>query len=69
MIFPVFWMLLSENGGQVTAWNGLIDLGRRDTLVVCVGVNAAAGSTRQVLGRGSGWLARNDPLGVCQRHV
>lgn len=62
------WMLLSEDGGPVTAWNGLqvsvdaglIDLNRHDTLVVCAGVDAAAGSTRKVLG----WLRREARRGI-----
>ncbi|MCZ4354463.1 GlxA family transcriptional regulator [Roseovarius aestuarii] len=62
------WMLLSEDGGPVTAWNGLqvsaqaglIDLDRHDTLVVCAGVDAAAGSTRKVMG----WLRRETRRGI-----
>nr|WP_241188096.1 GlxA family transcriptional regulator [Pseudohalocynthiibacter aestuariivivens] len=62
------WLLLSEDGGPVTAWNGLqvsvqaglIDLDRRDTLIVCAGVDAGAGSTRKVLG----WLRRETRKGM-----
>jgi len=62
------WLLLSEDGGPVTAWNGLqvsvqaglIDLDHRDTLIVCAGVDAGAGSTRKVLG----WLRRETRKGM-----
>ena len=43
------WLLVSEDGGPVRGWNGLevsvdaglVDLDRRDTIVVCAGVDAA----------------------------
>lgn len=62
------WMLVSEDGEPVIAWNGLqvgvdaglIDLHRHDTLIVCAGVNAAAGSTRKVLN----WLRRETRKGI-----
>jgi len=62
------WMLVSADGEPVTAWNGvqvgveagLIDLHRRDTLIVCAGVDAAAGSSRKVLN----WLRRETRKGV-----
>ena len=46
------WILVSEDGAPVTSWNGLtvavdaglIDLHRNDTLIVCAGVDAAAGA-------------------------
>ena len=62
------WMLLSEDGVPVTAWNGLqvgvdaglLDLHRDDTLIVCSGVDAGAGSTRRVLN----WLRRETRKGI-----
>jgi len=61
-------LLLSEDGGPVTAWNGLevnvntglIDLHRDDTLIVCAGVDAGAGSTRKILN----WLRRETRKGM-----
>lgn len=53
------WTLVSEQGGQVAAYNGvevstqpLRDLARDETLIVCAGENASAGATPRVLG----WL-------------
>ncbi|MDR9395456.1 GlxA family transcriptional regulator [Roseovarius sp. SYSU LYC5161] len=62
------WLILSEDGEPVTAWNGmrigvdagLMDVGRRDTLIVCAGVDAMAGSSRKVLG----WLRRETRKGM-----
>lgn len=62
------WMLLSHDGGPVTAWSGLqvgvdaglIDLHRDDTLIVCAGVDAQAGSTKRILG----WLRRETRKGI-----
>lgn len=62
------WLLLSADGQLARAWNGvtvevddgLIDLHRDDTLVVCAGVDAAAGSTKEVLS----WLRRESRLGI-----
>lgn len=62
------WMLVSEDGNPVQGWNGvqisvdagLIDLGRHDTLIVCAGVDAAAGSSRKVLN----WLRRETRKGM-----
>lgn len=61
------WMLISEDGEPVQAWNGLqvgvdaglIDLDRRDTLIVCAGVNASAGSSRKIVN----WLRRETRKG------
>ncbi len=62
------WMLISEDGAPVEAWNGLrvnvdaglIDLDRRDKLIVCAGESAVEGSSRKVLG----WLRRETRKGV-----
>ena len=62
------WMLVSEDGEPVTSWNGLqvgvdaglIDLYRGDTLIVCAGVDAAAGSSRKILN----WLRRETRKGI-----
>lgn len=62
------WLLLSEDGGPVTAWNGLqvsvdaglIDLHKHDTLIVCAGVDAGTASTRKVLN----WLRRETRKGM-----
>ena len=62
------WMLVSEDGGPVTSWTGLqvgvtaglVDLHRNDTLIVCAGVNAMAGSSRKVLN----WLRRETRKGM-----
>lgn len=62
------WKLLSADGRPAAAWNGvtvevddgLIPLGRDDTLVVCAGEDAAAGSTRPVLA----WLRRETRKGI-----
>ena len=61
------WLLVSEDGAPVLSWNGLsvgvdaglIDLHRRDTLVVCAGTDAAAGSSRKILN----WLRRETRKG------
>jgi transcriptional regulator GlxA family with amidase domain len=62
------WLLLSADGQPARAWNGvtvqvddgLIELRRDDTLVVCAGVDVAAGSTRPVLN----WLRRETRRGI-----
>lgn len=62
------WRLISENGAPVTAYNGvkiavdsaLTDLDRNETLVVCAGERAGAGSTREVLN----WLRRETRKGM-----
>ena len=62
------WTVLSEGGRPVNSWNGvtihpdsdLRDLDRRDTLVVCAGEGAAAGSTPKVLN----WLRREARRGI-----
>ena len=62
------WKLLSADGAPVAAWNGvtvgvddgLTDLHRDDTLVVCAGVNVATGSTKAVLN----WLRRETRKGI-----
>jgi len=62
------WMLISEDGEPVTSWTGLqvgvnaglIDLDRRDTLIVCAGVSVVAGSTRKILN----WLRRETRKGM-----
>ena len=62
------WLLVSEDGEPVASWNGLrvevdaglIDLHRDDTLIVCAGVEAAAGSSRAVLN----WLRRETRKGI-----
>ena len=62
------WMLVSEDGEPVTSWNGLqvgvdaglIDLDRRDTLIVCAGVDAPGGSSRKILN----WLRRETRKGM-----
>ncbi len=62
------WLFLSEDGAPVTAWNGvqvgvdagLIDLHRDDTLIVCAGVDALAGSTKRILN----WLRRETRRGI-----
>ena len=61
-------LLISEDGDPVTSWNGLsvgvdaglIDLHRNDTLIVCAGVDAAAGSSRKVVN----WLRRETRKGI-----
>lgn len=61
------WMLISEDGAPVAAWNGLnvnvdaglVDLDRRDKLIVCAGEDAARGASRRVLG----WLRRETRKG------
>ncbi|SLN18427.1 HTH-type transcriptional regulator CdhR [Roseovarius litorisediminis] len=62
------WMLVSEDGEPVTSWNGLqvgvtaglVDLHRKDTLIVCAGVDAVTGSSRKVLN----WLRRETRKGI-----
>lgn len=62
------WLLLSADGQPARAWNGvtvevddgLIELRRDDTLVVCAGVDVASGSTRPVLN----WLRRETRRGI-----
>ncbi len=62
------WLLVSEDGAPVTSWNGLrvdvdaglIDLHRNDTLIVCAGENAAAGSSKKTLN----WLRRETRKGI-----
>ncbi|MEO1138266.1 MAG: GlxA family transcriptional regulator [Pseudomonadota bacterium] len=62
------WQLLSADGAPARAWNGITvevggaleELRRDDTLVVCAGVDAAAGSTREVLA----WLRRETRKGI-----
>ena len=62
------WKLVSEDGEPVTSWNGLrvsvdaglFDLHRNDTLIVCAGVDAAAGSSRKILN----WLRRETRKGM-----
>lgn len=62
------WRILSEDGGPVTAYNGikiaadtgLTELGRTETLIVCAGEKAGEGSTRTVLN----WLRREVRKGM-----
>ena len=62
------WRLLSEDGAPARAWNdvtvavdgALEELSRDDTLVVCAGVDAAMGSTKNVLA----WLRRETRKGI-----
>lgn len=62
------WLLVSEDGEPVTSWNGLrvgvdaglINLHRDDTLIVCAGVDAAAGSSKKILN----WLRRETRKGI-----
>jgi transcriptional regulator GlxA family with amidase domain len=62
------WLLLSADGGPVTAWNGvqvmvddsLCELRRDDTLIVCAGVAAAEGASKPVLN----WLRRETRKGI-----
>lgn len=62
------WRLLSEDGGPVTAYNGvqiavddgLVELDRHETLIVCAGENAGDGSTRKLLN----WLRRETRKGM-----
>ncbi|KRS13700.1 AraC family transcriptional regulator [Roseovarius atlanticus] len=62
------WRLLSADGAPARAWNGvtvavdgaLEELRRDDTLVVCAGHAATAGSTRDVLA----WLRRETRKGL-----
>ncbi|ASM73825.1 MULTISPECIES: GlxA family transcriptional regulator [Roseobacteraceae] len=62
------WTVLSENGAPVPAYNGittavdgpLTELRRDDTLVVCAGEKAGAGSTKPVLN----WLRRETRRGI-----
>lgn len=62
------WQVISEDGAPVQSWNGLrvdvdaglFDLHRNDTLIVCAGVDAAAGSTRKILN----WLRRETRKGI-----
>ncbi|GLT08756.1 GlxA family transcriptional regulator [Sulfitobacter porphyrae] len=62
------WRLLSEKGQPVAAYNGvqvnvdagLVELDRRETLIVCAGENAGAGSSRAVLD----WLRRQTRKGM-----
>lgn len=62
------WRLLSADGQPARAWNGvtvsvdggLEELRRDDTLVVCAGVDAAAGATKDVLA----WLRRETRKGM-----
>ena len=61
-------VLVSEDGAPVTSWNGLrvgvdsglIDLHRNDTLIVCAGVDAPAGSSRRIIN----WLRRETRKGM-----
>lgn len=62
------WLLISEDGGPVPGWNGLlinvnaglIDLDRRDTLIVCAGEGAREGTSRKILN----WLRRETRKGM-----
>ena len=62
------WKLVSADGGAAAAWNGvtvqvddgLCELRRDDTLVVCAGEDVAAGSTKPVLA----WLRRETRKGL-----
>ncbi|MFK7940158.1 MAG: GlxA family transcriptional regulator [Roseovarius sp.] len=62
------WLLLSEDGQPVTAWNGvcvmvddaLTELHRDDTLIVCAGVDAGRGATKPILN----WLRREVRKGI-----
>ena len=62
------WLLVSADGQPAAAWNGvtievddgLIELHRDDTLVVCAGEDVTAGSTRPVLD----WLRRQTRKGL-----
>ena len=62
------WLLLSEDGAPVRAWNGvrivvdgaLCELGRDDTLIVCAGVDARGGASKAVLN----WLRRETRKGM-----
>ncbi len=62
------WLMISEDGGPVSSWNGLsvavdaglIDLHRNDTLIVCAGVDAARGSSPKILN----WLRRETRKGM-----
>lgn len=62
------WRLLSADGAPARAWNGvtitvdgaLEELRREDTLVVCAGHAASAGSTKDVLA----WLRRETRKGI-----
>ncbi len=62
------WLLLSENGQPVRAWNGvqvmvddaLCELRRDDTLIVCAGVAASEGASKPILN----WLRRECRKGI-----
>ena len=62
------WRLISEDGAPVTAYNGvrvevdaaLPELARNETLVVCAGEKAGAGSTKTILN----WLRRETRKGM-----
>lgn len=62
------WRLISADAAPVKAWNGvrmmvddgLIELRRDDTLIVCAGVDAASGSAKEVLN----WLRRETRKGM-----
>ncbi|MDF1726155.1 MAG: GlxA family transcriptional regulator [Sulfitobacter sp.] len=62
------WRILSEGGVPVTGYNGvrieadagLVPLDREETIVVCAGEKAGAGSTQAVLG----WLRRETRRGM-----
>ena len=62
------WRLLSETGEPVQSYNGvkvavddgLVDLSRNETLIVCAGENAGDGSTKKLLN----WLRRETRKGM-----
>ena len=62
------WRLLSETGAPVAAYNGvtvavddgLVELDRHETLIVCAGENVGAGSSRKVVN----WLRRETRKGM-----
>ena len=62
------WRLLSEDGAPVTSYNGvqfavddgLVELGRHETLIVCAGENVGNGSTPRLLN----WLRREVRRGI-----
>ncbi len=62
------WRLLSEDGAPVVAYNGvqvavddgLVELDRHETLIVCAGENAGDGATKKLLN----WLRRETRKGM-----
>ena len=62
------WRLLSETGAPVQSYNGvkvavddgLVELARDETLIVCAGENAGDGSTKKLLN----WLRRETRKGM-----